>query len=287
MHTQTQQPFPDQMLGGNFQSTQWIGNCNWVEDLDMTDLGWERFPTTENYEWFLPQWQGQPSSFSAETISDFALAQDSPAAFQYPYERAEHDVFPDYDSAFASSRDIYKMREEGHDESDFQSVSVPGFDTFAWNQPPNTPQQSINPRFIIAPRHARGNSTLISPRTVKRPNLPPPISTSRGSAALRGDAPVFTPTSATISPLSSQTQDGTAAADGAQKKGKSRKYSAAAVDLIEYRLQHPNPRSRAKRIKYGQVPSGQGNDGAGKGEPREPDNLSEELFDASRVITSR
>jgi hypothetical protein len=267
--THPQNHFPPHSYSGSYSSSNnTLGahsDGSWPSDQAMPDAAWQGYPTTDMYEWFQPQWQGQqPFTAQLLDVRYNELASPSPALFQYPYEDTQYGAYPNFDKTFTPSDDAFAMiidQEHSNElEVHVQPISMPGFDSFSWHLPPNSPHQWVNPKLLSMKRHARVESVTISPRTVGTPfnlspistTMAPPVGSSGPSSAttLRADAPPFMPTSpAYRSPL-------VASDVNRDESGGKRRYSAAAVDLIEYRIRQASETLNAKHGKYGLVTGG-------------------------------
>ncbi|KAF2102941.1 hypothetical protein NA57DRAFT_71925 [Rhizodiscina lignyota] len=274
---QTHFQYSDRVFGSfsSSSNTQWVSSeDSGPVDVQMLDQSWETYPTSETYEWSTPEWQAQP--WGADQLPDNmynANALNFPMSFQYPYETMMLESNANFDAAFGTLEQSASMTNGQTDQDEtqpsLQPIPMPGFESFAWDHPSEGPQQWINPRSPSSQRsgHARIESAIISPRTIKRPNQPAPISTvlsptfppSGASSAntLRAEAPPFTPMPpATWScPVSLNVRMSVPAGNdvSAGTAGRGRRYSAAAVDLIQYKIRQSNDRLRAKMGKYEQL----------------------------------
>lgn len=248
MQVQTQQCHSDQSHRAGNQYRQWVWNGTSFVEQSVTNNSWEASFTTGHIGVYSPQWQGQSFSVSMVSPREYQFLQNSPTGFQYPSEQALYDALPEYvptvDTHAESSGNIAYVNEAF--PIDAQPISMPGFETFAWDHFSNSPNLWVN---TIAKSNV---SPFVSPRTIIRSNIPPPILTGRepDPASLRGDAPIFTPSLTWSCPVTPQFQQDNMENEP-RKKEANRRYSAAAVDLIEYRLRHPSSRTKGKWSRYG------------------------------------
>lgn len=130
-------------------------------------------------------------------------------SFKYPHEHGGLGL-PDYNCACNNTNRVVDIDSRSMFESDTEpspEYPPPSFATFSFVQDVTSPKALVNPRYICRAKHARGESATISPRTLKRPFVPPPIATGpmftmplaiRTASTLRPDATPFTPMFTTV-----------------------------------------------------------------------------------------
>lgn len=257
MQLQTARSYPTGMLEAGHRNCRWVWNGTCFVEQMTTD----NFVDSNNWGYAIPQWQGQSLNVAMILPVEFHGLENSPTAFRYPFEQNMYDDLPEQVSTAHVRVERSGSAFDDNDVSilDLQTISPPGFEKFAWPQPQSSPRLWVETNIPSTQGQSHNVSPFTSPRTINRPGIPPAIVTSQepvsatgapGSAQLRGDAPVFTPSlawSCPVTPKSHQSSFG----EELSTKEENRRYSAAAVDLIEYRLRHPSHRFRGKRSRYG------------------------------------